>query len=88
MEHTKEFQTYCDLLTKESAVGLLLRIKERLSDPGSLSAAAAKKLASNINEYVQPFRMEMPCPRCGAPLYLSDLPQYRSVCYACDENFY
>lgn len=88
MKHTKEFQAYCDLLTEDSAVGLLLRIRERLSDPGPLSAAVAKELAADIDEYVQPFRMNTPCPRCGAPLYLSDLPQYRSVCYGCDENFY
>lgn len=28
------------------------------------------------------------CPRCGAPLYVSDLCQYRCVCLECDENFY
>lgn len=88
MKHTKEFQAYFDLLTKDSAVGLLFRIGERLSDAGPLSAAAVKEVAVDIDRYVQPFRMGIPCPRCGAPLYLSDLPQYRSVCYACDENFY
>lgn len=27
------------------------------------------------------------CPRCGATLYKSDLPQYDYVCTDCDENF-
>lgn len=88
MKRTKEFQSYCDLLTDDSPVGLLLRIKERLSEQGPLSAATAKEMSTDIEEYVRPFRMEMACPHCGAPLYLSDLPQYSSVCYACDENFY
>ena len=28
------------------------------------------------------------CPKCGHPLYVSDLCQYRYVCLECDENFY
>lgn len=27
------------------------------------------------------------CPRCGAPLYVSDLCSYKYVCLDCDENF-
>jgi hypothetical protein len=27
------------------------------------------------------------CPKCGAPLYVSDLCQYMYVCLECDENF-
>lgn len=28
------------------------------------------------------------CPRCGAPLYVSDLCRFNYVCLECDENFY
>jgi hypothetical protein len=28
------------------------------------------------------------CPRCGKPLYVSDLCRYPYVCFDCDENFY
>lgn len=28
------------------------------------------------------------CPRCGAFLYESDLPEYTYLCKDCDENFY
>ena len=28
------------------------------------------------------------CPRCGASLYKSDIPEYKFVCCRCDENFY
>lgn len=28
------------------------------------------------------------CPKCGSPLYVSDLCQYQCVCLECDENFY
>lgn len=27
------------------------------------------------------------CPRCGAPLYVSDLCRFKYVCLECDENF-
>jgi len=27
------------------------------------------------------------CEHCSSKLYLSDLPQYNSVCYTCEENF-
>lgn len=27
------------------------------------------------------------CPRCGAPLYVSDLCRFNYVCLECDENF-
>lgn len=30
---------------------------------------------------------EKRCPRCGSPLYVSDLCAYQNVCLKCDENF-
>lgn len=30
---------------------------------------------------------EETCPRCGAPLYVSDLCRFKYVCLECDENF-
>lgn len=29
-----------------------------------------------------------PCPRCGKPLWTSDVEGYKYVCFDCDENFY
>ena len=28
------------------------------------------------------------CKKCGAPLFPSDLPDYESQCFDCDEDFY
>lgn len=28
------------------------------------------------------------CPRCGGPVYPSDIPEYNYQCFACDEDFY
>lgn len=88
MEPTKEFQTYRSRLLEHDVIGFLARTKERLASPEAMSAAAISELAAEVEEHIRPFRLAATCPRCGAPLYLSDLPQYSAVCYACDENFY
>ena len=31
---------------------------------------------------------DMPCPRCGCTLFVSDLCDYECVCLRCDMNFY
>lgn len=28
------------------------------------------------------------CRRCGAPLFLSSIPEYKYQCFECDEDFY
>ena len=28
------------------------------------------------------------CNKCGSPLFSSDLPDYESQCFVCDEDFY
>ena len=28
------------------------------------------------------------CKKCGSPLFPSDLPEYESQCFCCDEDFY
>lgn len=28
------------------------------------------------------------CKKCGSPLFPSDLPDYKSQCFECDEDFY
>ena len=28
------------------------------------------------------------CPRCGGPVYPSDIPEYTYQCFDCDEDFY
>lgn len=38
-------------------------------------------------DYIEKTETERVCPRCGNPLFKSDLPQYDYICTACDENF-
>ena len=45
-------------------------------------------LLEEIDRYLDRFSTDAACPRCGKRLFLSDLPQYAYVCYACDENFF
>lgn len=45
-----------------------------------------KEIMEKTNN-IEECETEEKCPRCGSPLYLSDLPQYDFVCLNCDENF-
>lgn len=45
-------------------------------------------LRQNIDDIFRKIRTDKNCPKCGATLCLSDLPQYDYVCTLCDENFY
>lgn len=42
----------------------------------------------NLNGLLASLRTSYVCPRCGQPLYLSDVSGYDFVCPECDENFY
>lgn len=59
---------------------------------GDLDAWSAIGVEYNGKEYALPLNdlyglTEHTCPRCGAPLYVSDLCRFNFVCLACDENF-
>lgn len=84
MKKIKEFKTHCDLLADNPPIGLLLQARDALAEDGP----ACDDLVMEIDAYISKFRHGEVCPRCSAPLYLSDLPQYGAVCYACNENFY
>ena len=86
MENTKNHQKFCELLLDSSPVSVLLQAKHDLAtDMGSDNVAG---VVSRINAYTKQFLSDAKCPRCGALLYLSDLPQYEYVCYDCDENYF
>lgn len=45
-------------------------------------------LRQNIDDVFIKIRTNKNCPKCGATLCLSELPEYDYVCTLCDENFY
>lgn len=45
-------------------------------------------LRQNIDDVYRKISTNKNCPKCGATLCFSDLPQYDYVCTICDENFY
>lgn len=84
---------YCQykkiLLNDVSPIGVMIQAS------GTISSLANRLLAENevletksiLDEKTALFQTGSHCPRCGEPLYLSDLPNYEAVCYNCDENF-
>lgn len=48
----------------------------------------ADNLNKIVHSIVEAIKTEKRCPKCGEPLYYSDLPEYDYVCVECDENFY
>ena len=46
-----------------------------------------KKVLVPFEHFIKSVQTKERCPKCGAELYKSDLPQHNYVCVACDENF-
>lgn len=83
-QETKEFQAHQKLLLNRSPIALLVQAQVALLESGSIY----DDLAMEVADYLAKFHYDGKCPHCGAQLYLSDLPQYGAVCYACQENFF
>lgn len=90
---TKSYQEYREKLLSEVSIGDLISAVDMLT---SLAAAVpepneiaddARELAEEFDRKIVSFQIKETCSRCGGPLYLSDLPQYSSTCYCCEENF-
>lgn len=41
-----------------------------------------------LKEFVETCTTDKECPKCGRPLFYSDVEGYEYVCTECDENFY
>ena len=65
-----------ELLTK-----MLIKFDE-VSDDNSLEKGKIKE------EIYSNFGTNVVCPRCRTQLLISDLPDYKYLCFECDENFY
>ena len=90
---SESYEKYKEKFLSEFNLGDLLHLSDAVAALCGLIAAPneavddALELQEGIDRKLQAFQTGSPCPRCGSPLYLSDLPQYGGVCYACDENF-
>lgn len=90
---TESYQNYVEALLSTISLGdmiRLLNLATALCDaaPGyNELVEETMLLVEDVDEKLAAFRIGQNCPRCGEPLYLSDLSQYDSVCYECEENF-
>lgn len=89
----KSYETYKKKFLSEFNLGDLIHLSDTVIALCSLITTPneivddASELQEDIDRKLQAFQTGCLCPRCGGPLYLSDLPQYDGTCYACDENF-
>ena len=84
MRKSINHSAYLRSLRQFPVVGALARCQQALR---SSAPQATADVEAELDELLRHFITKSTCPRCGAPLYLSDLPQYDFTCYECDENF-
>lgn len=93
MKEEKNYTKYKRKLLSEITLGDLIRASDMLAALLSLIPGPneitddSEDVQREIDKKAMFFQTGNYCRRCGASLYLSDLPQYDEVCYACDENF-
>ena len=90
---TKNYSIYEHQMLGDISLGDLIRMEDMISHLCDLLpeqkeiVEEASALIEDVGGKLEKFHTGNFCPRCGLPLYLSDLPQYDEVCYECDENF-
>ena len=84
MRQTRNYRAYVRNLRQFPVVGALVHCQQALR---SLAPHASEDVEEELEGLLRHFITKSACPRCGAPLYLSDLPQYNFACFKCDENF-
>ena len=93
MEITENYKTYQKKVLDEISLGEIINAVESIRFLISIVPESneivdcADEIANNFDTTIAGFQTGDCCPKCGNSLYLSDLPQYDSVCYICDENF-
>lgn len=84
-EQTENYCKFQKALLRHIGVPELKRICDCLSGNGDEEDVAS--VMSTLVNCLMEIKTNERCPRCGNPLYLSDLPQYTYVCAECEENF-
>ena len=87
MRKTKSYLSYRQSLLQLPVVGSLIHCRQLLLSPDCLPSEERDCLLKELQDILAHFQVEARCPHCGGQLYLSDLPQYDTTCYHCDENF-
>lgn len=90
---SENYKKYQSKMLSEISLGELMKLvdfirllSELAPEPNEI-VDDALDLAQEVDAKIATFQIGEQCPRCSATLYLSDLPQYDSACYECDENF-
>lgn len=90
---SKNYTKYVNLLLSDISMGDFIRLSDIVTALCDLLPAEnelvqeATAVVDNVGNTLATFKTGNVCPRCGLPLYLSDLPQYDEACFECDENF-
>lgn len=90
---TQNYQIYVKELLSTVSLRDIIRLSDMVTALCDLLPAEnelvqeATEVVDNVGDTLATFKTGNVCPRCGLPLYLSDLPQYDETCYECDENF-
>lgn len=93
MRSTKNYSRYKKQMLSDIFLGDLIRFSDIVTALCDLLpeqkeiVEEATILVVEVGDKLEKFRTGNSCPRCGLPLYLSDLPHYNAVCYECEENF-
>ena len=92
-KETTNYSIYKSEMLSSISLGDMIRMENMISALCDLLprqtelVEEATALIEDVGDKLAIFRTGNHCPRCGLPLYLSDLPQYDETCYECEENF-
>lgn len=91
-EKTQNYIEFCKALNNLSLRDII-QITNRMATLSAL-VSTEPEFEDATNEVLYPLRKiindlitDKKCPKCGKPLFKSDLPQYDYICVECDENF-
>lgn len=80
------YNQYEDFILNNFDFPAWLNLLERITDKEDLSDLE-EVAREEIDKICNALQLDELCPLCNSKLFLSDLPQYDKVCFACDENF-
>lgn len=93
-EFSSGHKNFRSVVLQNDFVGALYRCREVLGAVGGIGQRSMEDVDERVEEafcecddLLRKLQRRKRCPKCGKPLYHSDLSQYQSVCYNCDENF-
>lgn len=85
-----KYKKFIDVMTSVVDITDFEGVVKALEDESDTVEARVNRMlmAKVFREYLKRLSTDKKCPKCGKPLYLSDIEGYDYVCTACQENFY